>query len=71
MAKTKLDETIVSALDALAGILASAAGQAGAAIRPGLDINEAIGTIIGLEDDLETALALYKTALALHRRNRE
>lgn len=74
MAKTKLHETIDSALDAMSDILNGAAHKAGLAATLAANeanTNGAIGAIVDLEDDLETALALYRTALALHRRNRE
>jgi exonuclease VII small subunit len=31
--------------------------------------NQAIGSMGGVEQDLETALALYRAAIALHRRS--
>lgn len=77
MAKTKLDEMIGATLSTMADILIRASEKATiaaatmAAGDSAAETNLAIGTVVGLEDDLETALALYKTALSLHRRNRE
>lgn len=83
MAKTESEERADNAIKhnlmALEGYLALAAEQAreaaGAArgfdpasrTANAPDTNRAIGTLIGIEEKLEAALALYKAALALHR----
>ena len=54
----------------LADLLSQAAARAEEAATRSAnerDQNGAIGTLIGIEEDLESALALYRAALALHR----
>lgn len=64
-------EAIQANTQALADVLSQAADRAGEAATRSAnerDQNGAIGTLVGIEADLESALALYRAALALHRR---
>jgi hypothetical protein len=65
-------ESIACILQALGNMLDTAAirvEEAEDAIRQG-EQNQAIGSIIGLEEHLQNALALYRAAIALHRAGR-
>lgn len=63
-------EAIKANIQALADILSTTTARAAeAATRSAneCDQNGAIGTMVGIERDLESVLALYRAALALHR----
>lgn len=64
-------DTFAVAMNALNGILADASERAAEARGYTFqhERNAAIGTLIGLEDILTDALALYRVALLLHRRS--
>jgi hypothetical protein len=65
-------KAIAGILEAMRQVLADAAitaSESYQAIQEG-EQNQAIGTIIAIEDKLEQALALYRAALALHRAGR-
>ena len=57
-------------IQALADLLSAASARAAEAATRSAnesDQNGAIGTLVGIEHDLESVLALYRAALALHR----
>ena len=63
-------EAIKANVQAMADLLSIATARAGEAATRSAnerDQNGAIGTLIGIEEDLESVLALYRAALALHR----
>ena len=65
-------KAIAANLEALGNMLDIAAvrvEEAEEAIRQG-EQNQAIGSILGLEEHLQNALALYRAAIALHRTGR-
>jgi hypothetical protein len=65
-------KAIAANIQALADTLRAAVdriAEAELAIRQD-EYNQAIGSIIDLDERLETALALYRAALALHRAGR-
>jgi len=67
---TTTDIAIAANLKSLAEILATVAARAAVAaeaMEAGTR-NQAIGTALGIDEDLRTALALHGAALALHRR---
>lgn len=67
---TVKQSAIAANLAALQEILAVSAARAAEAHQAMLadEQNQAIGTVMGLDRDLEDALALYRAAIALHQR---
>ena len=63
------DYAITSLLEVLNGILREAADYTAEALDANQNgqRNQAIGTLLSIEDTLPTAEALYKAALTLHR----
>ncbi len=67
---TTTDTAIAANLKSLAEILgavAERAAEAAAAMEAGAR-NQAVGTALGIDEDLQAALALHGAAVALHRR---
>lgn len=64
-------DTFAVAMNALNGVLAEASERAAEARGYTFqhERNAAIGTLIGLDDILTDALALYRVAVFLHRRS--
>jgi uncharacterized membrane protein YdfJ with MMPL/SSD domain len=63
-------EAVKANIQAMAEMLSAATARAAeAATRSANERNQngAIGTLIGIDQDLESVLALYRAALALHR----
>ena len=66
-------EAIKANIQTMADLLSTATARAAdAATRSAneRDQNGAIGTLVGIEQDLESVLALYRAALTLHQRPR-
>jgi hypothetical protein len=63
--------TFAATMDALNGVINDAAERTAEAhgYMCRHERNAAIGTLVGLEDILTDAIALYRAALALHRRS--
>lgn len=59
--------TLICTLSDLLAELANAADESATGIVNGASQNQAIGTILHLEEQLPVALALLKSALSLHR----
>ncbi|HVP51119.1 MAG TPA: hypothetical protein VMT05_03360 [Terriglobales bacterium] len=59
----------LAALQETLAVSMSRAAEAHEAMKAG-EQNQAIGTVIGLDTELENALALYRAAIALHQGGR-
>ena len=60
----------IEALDQMLADMATRVAEAYQAIEAG-EQNQAVGTILGLDQELEDALALYRAAIALHKGGRQ